>query len=415
MIFSPLERMMAFRYLRAKRREGFISVITGFSFIGILLGVATLIVVMSVMNGFRVEITKKILGLSGHITITGYERQLDNYDSISAKVAKVPGVVSAVPVINGQAMALAGENTVGVMVKGVMLSDLMKRPLIADHIVDGSIVRLQGNDSIMLGKALAEGLSVGVGDGVTLISPQGRATAIGTMPRMKKYTVVAIFEAGMYEYDSSGMFMPLDAAQVFFKYPESVSGIEVMLKDADKSQITAQNIFNILGQLYVVRDWQLINASLFNALKVERTVMFLILTLIVFIAAFNIISSLIMLVTDKGRDIAIMRTMGASRASIMRIFFLCGSAIGITGTLAGFVLGISFALNIDAIKKILEKLLGTRLFDPVIYFLSELPSDVRADDVIKAVFVGLFFSFIATIYPAWKASRQDPAEALRYE
>lgn len=415
MFFSPLERMIAFRYLRAKRREGFISVITGFSFIGILLGVATLIVVMSVMNGFRVEITKKILGLSGHITITGYERQLDNYDSISDKVRHVEGVVSAVPVINGQAMALSGENTFGVMVKGMLLSDLMKRPLIADHIVDGSIVRLQGNDSIMLGKALAESLGVGIGDGVTLISPQGRATAIGTMPRMKKYTVVAIFEAGMYEYDSSGIFMPLESAQVFFKYPESVSGIEVMLKDADKSQIMAQNIFNMLDQLYAVRDWQLINASLFNALKVERTVMFLILTLIVFIAAFNIISSLIMLVTDKGRDIAIMRTMGASRASIMRIFFLCGSAIGITGTLAGFGLGISFALNIDSIKKSLEKLIGTQLFDPVIYFLSELPSDVRADDVMKAVFVGLFFSFIATIYPAWKASRQDPAEALRYE
>lgn len=414
-MFSPLERMMAFRYLRAKRREGFISVITGFSFIGILLGVATLIVVMAVMNGFRVEITKKILGLSGHITITGYERQLDNYDSISEKVRQVDGVISAVPVINGQAMALSGENTFGVMVKGMTLSDLMKRSLIADHIVDGSIVRLQGNDSIMVGKALAESLGVGVGDGVTLISPQGRATAIGTMPRMKKYNVVAIFEAGMYEYDASGIFMPLDSAQVFFKYPESVSGIEVMVKDADKSQIMAQNIFNILEQLYAVRDWQLINASLFTALKVERTVMFLILTLIVFIAAFNIISSLIMLVTDKGRDIAIMRTMGASRASIMRIFFLCGSAIGISGTLAGFALGMGFALNIDTIKKSLEKLIGTQLFDPVIYFLSELPSDVRAEDVMKAVFVGLFFSFIATIYPAWKASRQDPAEALRYE
>ncbi len=406
---------MAFRYLRAKRREGFISVIAGFSFIGIMLGVATLIVVMAVMNGFRVEITKKILGLSGHITISGYERQLDNYDAIVKTLYGMEDVISASPVIDGQAMAISGETTTGVIVKGITLSDIMKRPIIAENIVDGAILRFQGNDSIMIGKHLANNLSVGVGDEVTLISPQGRATAIGTMPRMKKYIVVAIFEAGMYEYDSSGVFMPLEAAQVLFKYPESVSSIEVLVKDPDKSQIMAQGIFNKLGQLYAVRDWQMINASLFTALKVERTVMFLILTLIVFIAAFNIISSLIMLVTDKGRDIAILRTMGMSRASVMRVFFLCGSAIGITGTLSGFVLGISFALNIDSIKKILETMIGTQLFDPVIYFLSELPADVRADDVFKAVFVGLFFSFVATIYPAWKASRQDPAEGLRYE
>jgi lipoprotein-releasing system permease protein len=414
-MFSPLERMMAFRYLRAKRREGFISVIAGFSFVGIMLGVATLIVVMAVMNGFRVEITKKILGLSGHISVSGYERQLGHYDEIIKNLESYPDVISASAVIDGQAMALAGETTTGVVVKGIALADIQKRPLIAEHIVDGNIKKFQGKDAIMLGKQLANNLSVGVGDELTLISPHGRATAIGTMPRMKRYIIVAIFEAGMYDYDSSGVFMPLEGAQAFFEFPESASGIEVMIKDPDKSQIMAQDLFKQLGEIYAVRDWQMINASLFGALKVERTVMFLILTLIVFIAAFNIISSLIMLVNDKGRDIAIMRTMGASRFSIMKIFFLCGSAIGITGTLTGFGLGISFALNIDAIKKMLEKMLGTRLFDPVIYFLSELPADVRADDVMKAVFVGLFFSFIATIYPAWKASRQDPAEALRYE
>lgn len=407
--------MMAFRYLRAKRREGFISVISGFSFVGIMLGVATLIVVMAVMNGFRVEITKKILGLSGHITIAGYERQLDNYEPIAAKIQNMRDVVSVVPVINGQAMAVASGNTTGVIVKGITLADLMKRTLIAEHIVDGKIIQFQGKDNIIIGKQLAENLSIGVGDELTLISPEGRATAIGTMPRMKRFTIVAIFEAGMYEYDSSGVFMPLEAAQVFFKFANSVSGIEVMVTDPDQSFIMAQNIFRALDQLYTVRDWQLINASLFNALKVERTVMFLILTLIVFIAAFNIISSLIMLVNDKGQDIAILRTMGAKRVSIMKIFFLCGSAIGIAGTVAGFLLGVSFALNIETIKEVLEKMIGAQLFDPVIYFLSELPADVRADDVMKAVFIGLFFSFIATIYPAWKASKQDPAEALRYE
>jgi len=407
--------MMAFRYLRAKRREGFISVIAGFSFMGIMLGVATLIVVMAVMNGFRVEITKKILGLSGHISVSGYERQLENYGEVIKKLEGTKDVVSASAVIDGQAMAISGETTTGVVVKGISLNDIQKRPLIAQHIVDGDIKQFHGKDTIMIGKQLASNLGVGIGDEVTLISPQGRATAIGTMPRMKRYIVAAIFEAGMYDYDSAGVFMPLEGAQVFFQFPGSASGIEVMIKDPDKSQIMAQDLFKQLGEIYAVRDWQMINASLFGALKVERTVMFLILTLIVFIAAFNIISSLIMLVNDKGRDIAILRTMGASRFSIMKIFFLCGSAIGITGTLTGFGLGISFALNIDAIKKILEKMLGTRLFDPVIYFLSELPADVRADDVMKAVFVGLFFSFIATIYPAWKASRQDPAEALRYE
>lgn len=414
-MFSPFERMMAFRYLRAKRREGFISVIAGFSFIGIMLGVATLIVVMAVMNGFRVEITKKILGLSGHITVSGYERQLSNYNELINKLHVIEGVTSATPVIDGQAMAISGETTTGVMVKGISLADIKNRPLIAGHIVDGSIDDFTGTDTIMIGRQLAQNLSAGVGSEITLISPEGRSTAIGTMPRMKRYTVVAVFEAGMYEYDSSGVFMPLDAAQIFFKFPASVASIEVMLQDADKSKFMAQDIFNKLGQTYSVRDWQMINASLFNALKVERTVMFLILTLIVFIAAFNIISSLIMLVNDKGRDIAILRTMGASRKSIMKIFFLCGSAIGITGTLAGFVIGISFALNIDTIKRGLEKMIGTQLFDPVIYFLSELPADVRADDVLKAVLVGLIFSFIATIYPAWKASKQDPAEALRYE
>ena len=414
-MFSPFERMMAFRYLRAKRQEGFISVIAGFSFIGIMLGVATLIVVMAVMNGFRVEITSKILGLSGHVTVSSYERQLDNYEPITKKIYEVDNVISASPVIDGQAMAIAGSATMGVMVKGIKLSDIMQRPLIADNITDGSIVQFQGLDNIMIGRQLAANLGITVGDKITLISPQGRSTAIGTMPRMKRYNIAAIFEAGMYEYDSSGIFMPLEAAQLFFQFPESVSSIEVMVKNPDNSQLIAQDIFNKLERLYIARDWQLLNASLFSALKVERTVMFLILTLIVFIAAFNIISSLIMLVNDKGRDIAILRTMGASRGSIMRIFFLCGSSIGISGTIAGFLLGIGFALNIDTIKQWMEKLTGTRLFDPVIYFLSELPADIRADDVFKSVFIGLFFSFIATIYPAWKASRQDPAESLRYE
>lgn len=404
--------MLALRYLRAKRREGFVSVITGFSFLGIMLGVATLIVVMAVMNGFRTEITKKILGMSGHVSVSGYERQLDNFEPIIKTLKEIKTVTAASAVIDGQAMAISASATSGVMVKGIALSDIMERPLVRDNIKDGNLLHFNGNDKIIIGKELANTLSVGVGDEITLISPEGVATAIGTMPRMKHFTIIAIFESGMYEYDSLGVFMPLSAAQIFFKYRDAVSSVEVMIQNPEMASAKSTEIFNKLEQLYVVRDWQMQNASLFNALKVERTVMFLILSLIVFIAAFNIVSSLIMLVNDKERDIAILRTMGIKSRSILKIFFLTGSLIGVTGTLAGAALGVSFALNIDTIKQFLEHLLGTRLFDPVIYFLSELPADVKAYDCFKAIFIGLFFSFVATFYPALKAARKNPVEGL---
>jgi lipoprotein-releasing system permease protein len=414
-MFSPVERLIAFRYLRSKRREGFISVIAGFSFIGIALGVATLIVVMAVMNGFRAEITNKILGLNGHISITGYERQIHGFDTITKKLKETAGIVSANPVIDGQAMATTPISTTGAVVKGIRVDDIKKRPLIADHITDGDINNFEGIDNIMLGSKLSQRLGVGVGDSVTLISPEGRSTAMGTMPRLKNYKVVSIFESGMYEYDNNVIFMPLEAAQVFFKFPASVSGIEVFTDNPHNSEKLSTELRNNMQGAFMIQDWQEMNAGLFNALKVERTVMFLILTLIVFIAAFNIISSLIMLVNDKSRDIAILRTMGATRGMILRIFFLCGSSIGIFGTFLGFILGISFAMNIESIRGWLESLVGTKLFDPVIYFLSELPSDVEANDVIWSVGMGLVFSFLATIYPAWKAAKQNPAEALRYE
>ncbi len=414
-MFSPFERMIGFRYLRSRRKEGFISVIAGFSFVGIALGVATLIVVMSVMNGFRSEITKKILGLNGHIAVSSYERKIHGFDDFLSAVKSVDGVISATPVIDGQAMATTKYANGGVAVKGIRLSDLSQRPLVASNIKDGFLNDLQGKDSIMIGSRMATNLGVGVGDEMTLISPKGRSTALGTMPRLKTYNVVAVFESGMYEYDSSVAFVPLESAQVFFDYPESVSSIEVFTKNPHNSDAISKDISAVLGGAYVVQDWQRMNASLFNALKVERTVMFLILTLIVFIAAFNIISSLIMLVNDKGHDIAILRTMGATRGMILRIFFICGASIGVVGTFLGFILGVGFSLNIDTIKKGVEALTGSTLFDPVIYFLSELPSEVEVSDVIWSVAMGLIFSFLATIYPAWKASKQDPAEALRYE
>jgi lipoprotein-releasing system permease protein len=415
LLFSPLERMIAFRYLRSKRSEGFISVIAGFSFLGIALGVATLIIVMAVMNGFRSEITNKILGFTGHITVSSFAGGIPAYDEVADTIRQVEGVELAIPLINGQAMATTRGQAMGALVKAMTKEDLAKRKLIADSLLGGTLEDFSGNDAIIMGSQLAINLGVFIGDKITLIAPKGRATAIGTIPRMKSYTLVATFDSGMYEYDSSTIFMPLEAGQLFFQYPNSVSAIEVETNDPHNVQEISNAMIVALNGEYSVQDWQMVNAGLFSALKVERTVMFLILTLIVFIAAFNIISSLIMLVNDKGRDIAILRTMGATRTSIMKVFFLCGSSIGVVGTLLGFALGVSFAMNIESIRSWLEELIGTRLFDPVIYFLAELPAEIQTSDVIWAVMMGLGFSFLATIYPAWKASKQDPAEVLRYE
>ncbi|MDB2414615.1 lipoprotein-releasing ABC transporter permease subunit [Rickettsiales bacterium] len=414
-MFSSVERMIAFRYLRSRRSERLISIIAAFSLIGIALGVATLIVVMAVMNGFREEITNKILGLSGHITITSYERNLTDYEILATKVKTVKGVKEVSAIIDGQVMAMTDRNTTGAMVRGLSSVDMQSRKLIKEGIIAGNLEDFKGKDVIAIGTHLAQNLGVFIGDEITLVSPQMRSTALGSIPRLKSYIVVSIFEVGMYEYDSSFIFMPLEAAQLFFKYPDSVSGIEVVTEDANKSLAISHDIFARFEGKLRVKDWQLANASLFNALKVERTVMFLILTLIVFIAAFNIVSSLILLVNDKGKDIAILRTMGATKGMIIRIFFLCGAAVGVVGTILGFILGVGFALNIETIRKWVESLTGNRLFDPVIYFLSELPAKVEVGDVIWSVAMGLFFSIAATIYPVYKASKQDPAEALRYE
>lgn len=415
MIFSSLERMIAFRYLRSKRKEGFISVIAGFSFIGIALGVATLIIVMAVMNGFRAEITNKILGFTGHVAVNSFSGSISDYNKLSDKINLVDGVENAIPLINGQVMATNSGQATGAIVKSISPEDLKKRPLIADSLIGGTIDDFSSDNVVIMGVQLAIQLGLFIGDEVTLVAPKGRATAIGTIPRMKSYRLIATFDSGMYEYDIGTIFMPLSAGQLFFQYPESVNTIEIDTDDPHNVNKISGDIIELLEGQYSVKDWQMMNASLFNALKVERTVMFLIMTLIVFIAAFNIVSSLIMLVNDKGRDIAILRTMGATRASVMKIFFLCGSSIGVVGTIIGFILGIGFSANIESIRAWLEGLIGTKLFDPVIYFLYELPVEIKTNDVLWALAMGLSFSFLATIYPAWKASKQDPAEVLRYE
>jgi lipoprotein-releasing system permease protein len=414
-MFSPLERMIALRYLRAKRREGFISVIAVFSFIGIMLGVATLIVVMAVMNGFRGEITQKILGMNGHIALSSWGGKMEQYDDIVKTIKEVPDVTSAVPVISSQVMLSSDVATVGAVVQGIKLSDLAEKHIVSDHIRAGNISDAKDGEHIIMGTHLAVSLGVTVGNTIKLLTAAGNTTVLGTMPRIKTYTIAALFETGMYEYDNGMLFMPLEAAQLFFRYPDSVSSIVVMTTHADNSQVTSGKIIEATGGQYQVQDWQVLNASLFHALKVERTVMFLILTLIVCIAAFNIVSSLIMLVNDKRKEIAILRTMGATKGMILRIFFMCGAMVGLSGTLAGFILGVGFAANIEHIRRWIESLTGSQLFDPVLYFLSELPSEIQVPDLVMSVGMGVVLSFIATIYPAFKASRQEPVEVLRYE
>jgi lipoprotein-releasing system permease protein len=415
MAFSAFERTVAARYLRPRRKEGFISVIAGFSFLGIALGVATLIIVLSVMNGFREELLKRILGLNGHLEIYASEGVLTNYDAAADVVRGIHGVVQVAPMIEGQVMATASGRASGAVVRGIKPEDFRARKILADHIQEGFIDNFTGEDAVVIGGRLAERLGVKVGDNITLIAPEGRPTAFGTVPRMRAYKVVATFEVGMFEYDSTFIFMPLAAAQIYFRVPDAVTSLEVVASDPDHIRLVRDAIITALNRPLRVTDWQQANSSFFNAIQVERNVMFLIMMLIIVVAAFNIISSLIMLVKEKGQDIAILRTMGATKGMIMRIFFLSGAAIGVVGTLAGFALGLAFADNIEIIRRAIQGLTGTELFAPEIYFLSQLPAKVDSGEVATVVIMALVLTFLATLYPSWRAARLDPVEALRYE
>ena len=415
MIFTPFERMVAFRYLRARRQEGFVSVIAIFSLLGIMLGVATLIIVMSVMNGFRADLIGRVLGLNGHLAVYGEGAALPDFDAVAAKIRGVAGVVSATPLVEGQVMATSERGgAAGALVRGIRPDDIRARKLIASHIVAGSLAAF-GDEGIAIGDRLARRLGVEVGSKITLISPQGTDTAFGTVPRLKTYHVAALFSVGFYEYDNSFIYIPLDAAQVFFKLPNEVSYIEVFVTDADRAAAEARLIFGALGGGVRILDWQQSNGSLVNAVEIERNVMFLILALIIVVAAFNIISGMIMMVKDKGRDIAILRTMGASRGMVMRIFMLSGASIGVTGTFAGFALGILITRNLEAIREFLQSVLHVELFSAEIYFFTRIPARIEEADVILVVGMALALSFLATLYPSWRAARLDPVEGLRYE
>ena len=414
-MFSAFERLIAFRYLRARRQEGFVSVIAGFSLVGIALGVGTLIVVMSVMNGFRDELLSRILGLNGHLTVQAYETELVDFDPLADELRRIEGVVSVMPIIDGQVMATSKRGAAGALVRGARAADLRNRPLISESLVTGSFSPYERGEGVIVGDRLARSLGLVAGDNITLISPKSSATVMGSVPRARAYKVVGTFEVGMYEYDSSFVFMPLSLAQVYFKTGDGVTGLELIVTDAERVNEFRAPVRRIVGTRGRVVDWRQLNSHFFNALQVERNVMFVILTLIVLVAAFNIVGGLIMLVKDKGRDIAILRTMGATRGQILRIFFMNGAAIGIVGTLAGVGLGVAFATNIDAIRLWLEGFTNTELFAPEIRFLSQLPAKIDPAEVIAVVAMALGLSFLATIYPSWRAARLDPVEALRYE
>ncbi len=416
MIFSAFERMMSFRYLRARRKEGFVSVIAGFSFLGIALGVATLIIVMAVMNGFRQELLSRVLGLNGHLGVYASSGTLlGNYDALAKDVRGVKGVTAVMPLIEGQVMVSSARSAQGAIVRGLSASDFANRPILANGIKGGTIESFSDPDTVFIGDRLAQKLGVFVGEEITLISPKGTITAFGTVPRMRTYTVGATFSVGMYEYDSGFIFMPLPSAQKFFDTDNAVTNLEVFVEDPDDVAVIQNRISDVLGGGVRIYDWQRSNATFFNAIQVERNVMFLILTLIILVAAFNMISGLIMLVKDKGRDIAVLRTMGATKGMVMRIFFMSGASVGVLGTAFGVLFGLLFCDNIENIRQFLQSLTGTDLFSAEIYFLSKLPAKVDPVEVVSVVVMALFLSFAATLYPAWRAARLDPVEALRYE
>ena len=413
--FAPFEWMLSLRYLRSRRREGFISVIAGFSFLGIMLGVATLIIVMAVMNGFRKELLSKILGLNGHLLVQPLETPLTDFQAVAERLSAIDGVRLAVPIVEGQALASSPFNAAGVLVRGLRGQDLAGLPSIANNIRQGTLEGFDAGQGLAIGRRLSDQLSVRAGDNITLVAPRGAVTPMGTTPRIKTYKVAAVFEIGMSEYDSAIVFMPMPEAQLYFNRAGDVTAIEVYTNNPDRIDNFRRLVTEAANRPIFMIDWRQRNATFFNALQVERNVMFLILTLIILVAALNIISGLIMLVKDKGGDIATLRTMGATQGAVMRIFLITGASIGVVGTIAGFILGLVVCLNVESIRQFLSWMTRTELFSPELYFLSRLPAIMDAGETTAVVVMALMLSLLATLYPSWRAARLDPVEALRYE
>ena len=412
--FAAFEWMLSARYLRARRQEGFISVIAGFSFLGIMLGVATLIVVMAVMNGFRRELLDKILGLNGHILVQPLESPLTDWKDVADRISQVQGIRLAAPVVDGPALASSPLSASGVFVRGIRGTDLNNLTSVAQNIRQGTLEGFDEGQGVAIGRRLADQLSLHVGDSITLVAQRGAATPMGITPRIKPYKIRAVFEIGMSEYDSTFVFMPLPEAQAYFNRVKDVSAIEVFTTNPDRIEAFRKDVTEAAGRPVYLVDWRKRSSTFFGVLQVQRNVMFLILTLIVLVAALNIISGLIMLVKDKGSDIAILRTMGASQGAVMRIFLITGASIGVVGTLTGVIVALVICLNIEAIRQFLSWVTNMDIFPGELYFLSKLPAEMDFGETIAVVIMALTLSFLATLYPSWRAARLDPVETLRY-
>ncbi len=415
--FSAFEWMLALRYLRARRKEGFISVIAGFSFVGILLGVATLIIVMAVMNGFRIQLFDKILGLNGHAVLYKHQKAgpFEEFDDIAKKLATVPGVRHVIPLIEGQVLFSSPVQSLGGFVRGADEAGIQKLALVSKNIVAGSLEGFDKQDGVAVGTRLAQALGLQLGDNISVLNPQGSRTAVGVFPRQRYYRIQAIFEMGMAEYDRSMVFMPRPIAQSFLSRGATVDAIEIMAATPDGIDATIKAMQAVVGPDYGFNSWRQRNMTFFTVLEVERMVMFIILSLIILVAALNIISGMMMLVKDKSRDIAVLRTMGATKGAMMRVFLITGASIGVVGTIAGFVIGVLFCWRINDIKEFVQWVTGTTIMDPTIYYLTRLPAEIDVKETAAIVLMAFVLTLLATLYPSWRASKLDPVEVLRYE